>query len=77
MLLTIKRKENMKTEYILYGLKKNQPDYMEEIICTSYNTIDIKKAKKFAKNCRQFVKFRVATFNGEMPNFADPKLINI
>ena len=50
---------------------------MEEIICTSYNTIDIKKAKKFAKNCRQFVKFRVATFNGEMPNFADPKLINI
>ena len=67
----------MKTEYILYGCKKNQPDYMEEIICTSYNTLDIKKAKKFAETYRQFVKFRVATYNGEMPNFNDPKLVNL
>jgi len=68
----------MKTEYILYGCKKNQPDYMEEIICTSYNTLDIKKAKKFAKTYRQFVKFRVATFKmGDMPNFNDRKLINL
>lgn len=67
----------MKTEYILYGCKKNQPDYMEEIICTSYNTLDIKKAKKFARTYKQFVKFRVATYNGEMPNFNDPKLVNL
>lgn len=67
----------MKTEYILYGLKQNEPDYMEEIIFTSYNSKDIAKAKKLAVK-KGYVNFRIATFKmGDMPNFNDPKLINI
>tara|TARA_R100001443_G_C3294107_1_gene163585 strand:+ start:507 stop:707 length:201 start_codon:yes stop_codon:yes gene_type:complete len=66
----------MKTEYILYGLKINDPDYMEDIIYTSYNPNEISKARKLAIK-KGFVKFRVATFNGETPNFNDPKLINL
>jgi len=66
----------MKTEYILYGLKINDPDYMENIIYTSYNPSEISKARKLAIK-KGFVKFRVATFNGETPNFNDPKLINL
>ena len=27
----------MKTEFILYGLKLNEPDYLESIIHTSFN----------------------------------------
>nr|BAR15634.1 hypothetical protein [uncultured Mediterranean phage uvMED] len=66
----------MKKEYILYGLKINEPDYMEDIIYTSYNPSEIGKARKLAIK-KGFVKFRVATFNGETPNFNDPKLINL
>jgi len=66
----------MKIEYILYGLKINDPDYMENIIYTSYNPSEISKARKLAIK-KGFVKFRVATFNGETPNFNDPKLINL
>tara|TARA_B100001250_G_C19295989_1_gene569711 strand:+ start:52 stop:252 length:201 start_codon:yes stop_codon:yes gene_type:complete len=66
----------MKIEYILYGLKINDPDYMEDIIYTSYNPSEISKARKLAIK-KGFVKFRVATFNGETPNFNDPKLINL
>jgi hypothetical protein len=67
----------MKTEYILYGLKLNEPDYMEEVIFTSYNPTDIAKAKKLAIK-KGYVNFIVATFKmGDMPNFNNPKLINI
>ena len=66
----------MKTEFILYGLKLNEPDHLETIIHTSLNYKEIERAKIWAiKN--DYVKFRVATFNGEAPNFADPKLINV
>ena len=66
----------MKKEYILYGLKKDEPEYMEDIMYTSYNKNDIKRAKMLAEK-KGYVKFRVATFNGEVPNFNDPKLINM
>jgi hypothetical protein len=66
----------MKTQFILYGLKLNEPDYMEDIIYTSYNPSEIGKARLLAIK-KGFVKFRVATYNGEMPNFNDPKLINL
>ena len=33
------------------------------------------KREKYLK--KGYVKFRVATFNGEAPNFTDPKLINL
>lgn len=66
----------MKTEFILYGLKLNEPDYLEDIIYTSFNRNEIDKVKTLAIK-KGYVKFRVATFNGEAPNFADPKLINL
>ncbi len=66
----------MKTEYILYGLKLNEPDYLESIIYTSFNRNEIDKVKTLAIK-KGYVKFRVATFNGEAPNFNDPKLINM
>ena len=66
----------MKTEFILYGLKVDEPDYLESIIHTSFNRNEIDKIKTLAKQ-KGYVKFRVATFNGESPNFADPKLINL
>tara|TARA_B110000046_G_scaffold91653_1_gene99632 strand:+ start:269 stop:478 length:210 start_codon:yes stop_codon:yes gene_type:complete len=66
----------MKTEYILYGLKLNEPDYLESIIYTSFNRNEIDKVKTLAIK-KGYVKFRVATFNGEVPNFNDPKLINM
>ena len=66
----------MKTEFILYGLKLNEPDYLESIIHTSFNRNDIDKVKTLATK-NGYVKFREATFNGEAPNFADPKLINV
>jgi hypothetical protein len=66
----------MKTEFILYGLKLNEPDYLESIIYTSFNCNEIDKVKTLAIK-KGYVKFRVATFNGEAPNFNDPKLINM
>ena len=65
-----------KTEFILYGLKLNEPDYLESIIYTSFNRSEIDKVKSLAIK-KGYVKFRVATFNGEAPNFTDPKLINL
>ena len=66
----------MKTEFILYGLKINEPNYLENIICTSFDRNEIDKFKTLAIK-KGYVKFRVATFNGEAPNFKDPKLINL
>lgn len=66
----------MKTEFILYGLKPNEPDYLESIIYTSFNRNEIDKVKTLSIK-KGYVKFRIATFNGEIPNFADPKLINV
>ena len=67
----------MRTQFILYGLKLNEPDYMEDIIYTSYNPSEIGKARLLAIK-KGFVKFRVARFKmGDMPNFNDPKLINL
>jgi hypothetical protein len=39
----------MKKEYILYGLKKDEPEYMEDIMYTSYNKNDMKRVKMLAK----------------------------
>ena len=66
----------MKTEYILYGLKKDEPNWKEDIMYVSFNFKDMERAKKLSQK-KGYVKFRVATFNGEVPNFNDPKLINM
>tara|TARA_B100001063_G_C16776926_1_gene566338 strand:- start:399 stop:647 length:249 start_codon:yes stop_codon:yes gene_type:complete len=65
----------MKKEYVLYGLKKNEPDYMEELITSTHDIKKFNNAKEWAME-NGFVKFRVATFNGEPPNFNNPELIN-
>ena len=66
----------MKKEYILYGNKINEPDYMEEIVYTSFNPEEILKAQDSAIK-KGYVKFRVAThIEGTKPNFNDPELIN-
>jgi hypothetical protein len=52
---------------ILYAVKKNDPDYMEEIITTNEEVID--KARTWAIE-NGFDRFRVATFtDGERPDF--------
>jgi len=66
----------MQNEYILYGTKPNEPDYMESILYTSFNKKDMTKAKKIGSK-KGYTKFRIATYNGETPNFNDPKLINL
>ena len=38
----------MKTEFILYGLKLNEPDYLESIIHTTFNRNEIDKVKTLA-----------------------------
>jgi|TARA_B110000259_G_C13728766_1_gene287626 hypothetical protein len=66
----------MKTEYILYGLKKDEPNWKEDIMYVSFNLKDMERAKKLSQK-KGYVKFRVAKFTGEAPNFNDPKLINM
>jgi hypothetical protein len=68
----------MKKEYILYGLKKDEPEYMEDIMYTSYNKNDMKRVKMLAKK-KGYVKFRLSHFidDGKLPNFNDSKLINL
>ena len=60
----------MKKEYILYGLKKDEPEYMEDIMYTSYNKNDMKRVKMLAKK-KGYVKFRLFHFidDGKLPNF--------
>jgi|TARA_B110000285_G_scaffold169236_1_gene189314 hypothetical protein len=68
----------MKKEYILYGLKKDEPEYMEDIMYTSYNKNDMKRVKMLAEK-KGYVKFRLSHFidDGKLPNFNDSKLINL
>ena len=64
------------TEILLYGLEKNETrDYMETLLATNCrNESDIQKVINHAKE-HGFHSFRVATYNGEKPNFA--KTLNI
>ena len=39
----------MKTEYILYGLKKDEPNWKEDIMYVSFNFKDMERAKKLAQ----------------------------
>ena len=61
----------MKTEYIVYGLAKGETrDYMETILLTTTEPKHIEKVKELA-TVEGWHSFRVATFNGEAPNFAN------
>lgn len=53
-------------EKILYAVKIGEPDYMEQIITTNQDVIE--QARAWAK-ANGFDRFRIATYNGEAPNF--------
>lgn len=58
----------MEKEFILYGVKDNQPDYMEEVITVQKSEDIIEKAKVWAiKN--GYNRLRVYEFNWEKPDF--------
>ena len=53
-------------EKLLYGRKKNEPDYMEQLLCTQPERFD--QVKVLAKK-DGFVTFRVSEFKLEKPDF--------
>ena len=60
----------MQTEYIVYGLPKGETrDYLETILLVTTDRDNIDKVKKLA-GAEGWHSFRVATYNGEAPNFA-------
>ena len=63
-------------ELLLYGLAQGETrDYMETLLLSNGKTLEqIEKVKELAANAG-FHSFRVATYNGEAPNFA--KAVNV
>lgn len=63
-------------EFLLYGLKQGETrDYMETLLLSGAKTMaDIERVIKLATDAG-FHSFRVATYNGEKPNFA--KAVNV
>jgi hypothetical protein len=63
-------------EYLLYGLAKGETrDYMETLLLSGANTLaEVEKVKPLAIDAG-FHSLRVATYNGEAPNFA--KAVNV
>ena len=63
-------------EILIYGLEKGETrDYMETLLATNCkNDSDITKVKE-AASAAGFHSFRIATYNGEAPNFA--KAVNV
>ena len=64
------------TEILVYGLEKGEArDYMETLLATNCrNSSDVEKVKA-AASAEGWHSFRVATYNGEAPNFA--KAVNV
>jgi hypothetical protein len=66
-------------EILIYGLPKGEHrDYMEDLLAnfpeTSNAAASIEKVKE-AASAAGFHSFRIATYNGEAPNFA--KAVNV
>ena len=61
----------MKTEILVYGLARDETrDYMESLLASNCrNDADVEKVKAAAR-AEGWHSFRVATYNGEAPNFA-------
>ncbi|NBX49948.1 hypothetical protein EBT25_08395 [bacterium] len=66
---------NMK-EFLLYGLEQGETrDYMETLLLSGAKSLsDIEKVIPLATDAG-FHSFRIATYNGEAPNFA--KAVNV
>jgi hypothetical protein len=67
---------NIMRELLLYGLEQGETrDYMEALLLSGAKTIaEIEKAQELATNAG-FHSFRVASYNGEKPNFI--KAVNV
>lgn len=63
-------------ELLLYGLEQGETrDYMETLLYSGATTLaQIEKVKQLATDSG-FHSFRIATYNGEAPNFA--KAVNV
>lgn len=61
----------MKKEFILWGVKIGEPNYMEEVITTQTDLAIIEKAREWAIE-NGFDRLRVSGFNWEMPDFISP-----
>lgn len=56
-------------EYLLYGLPKNETrDYMETLLLVTNDITKLEKIKQYAID-KGFHSFRIATYNGEKPDF--------
>ena len=63
----MKFKEYIKEEKVLWGVKKGEPDWAEQIITT--NASKFEEAKKWATE-NGFDRFRISEFNmGDKPDF--------
>lgn len=58
----------MKKEFVLYGTKIVEPDYMEQVITVQHDMQIIEKAKAWATE-NGYNRLRVSTFNWEKPDF--------
>lgn len=60
----------MKTEILLYALRANNTErYQEELLTVATGMDRIRQVTELAK-AQGFHSFRVATFNGQAPDFA-------
>lgn len=67
-------------EYILYGTKKGDPQWKEQILKTGCNESNFEKTfEKVQELARKdgFDRFRIFIYNGEQPDFSDSSLLNV
>jgi len=56
-------------EYLLYGLEQNETrDYMEQLLLVTIDETKLDKIKQYAID-KGYHSFRIATYNGEKPDF--------
>lgn len=61
-------------EYLLYGLAENETrNYMETLLLVTDDKARLEKIKQYAID-KGFHSFRIATYNGEKPDFT--KVLN-
>ena len=66
-------------EILIYALPKGEKrDYMEELVYTRAETLEeANQVIKVISDRFEYHSFRIAFYNGEKPDFSNPKLLNI